>query len=605
MTFNSPLIRFLDPTLINQIAAGEVIERPAAAVKELVENSIDAGATRIEITLRDGGRTLIQVVDNGSGMSAENLKLCIERHATSKIPDGNLFNIHSFGFRGEALPSIGAVSRLSIVSRPEAQEMGWQLDVEGGAKSEPTPISSHTGTRITVRDLFYATPARLKFLKSAATELGHCADYLKRLALAHPSIEISLKDGDRNVFHYTPCETTEKRLQQVLGATFTENAHPFLATREEVEISGWASLPTYNCSQSSEQYFYVNNRPIKDRVLSAATRVAYQDFLPSNRYPYLAIFLKVPGDEVDVNVHPAKTEVRFRDQQIVRGLLISALKQALEQSSQQVSSHLAAEAVAILRDRGSVSHINTKIYPSSSFSSSTSPVQRSFAPSSSFYRQETVAYAPVSFQQFVEPKLEEQNDTNIPILGYAKAQIHTTYIISEKPDSLVIVDQHAAHERLTYEKMKQQYEQNEVKGQTLLLPEVVNVAESDIHLLQTHLEEFGAIGIEFEIFGTNAIVIRQIPALLKNVDIGQLMTDLIADIKEMGVNFTLKDKINEILSTMACHNSVRAGQQLSIQEMNALLREMEGTLHSGQCNHGRPTYIELKKDDIEKLFGRR
>ncbi len=595
------LIRFLDPTLINQIAAGEVIERPAAAVKELVENSIDAGATRVEITLRDGGRTLIQVVDNGSGMATENLKLCVERHATSKIPDGDLFNIHSFGFRGEALPSIGAVSRLSIVSRPEAQEMAWQLDVEGGIKSELIPISSHAGTRITVRDLFYATPARLKFLKSASTELSHCADYLKRLALAHPSVEISLKDADRNVFHYIACQTIEERLQQVLGKNFIQNAHPFLATREGVEISGWTSLPTYNCSQSSEQYFFVNDRPIKDKVLGAAVRVAYQDFLPNNRYPYLAIFLKIPGDEVDVNVHPAKTEVRFRDHQIVRGLLISALKQALEQSSQQVSSHLAADAVAILKDRGSNSAFTTKAYiPSPAFSPSYAPVQRSFvAPPPSSYSSEAIFYRPVEIE-------EVDVETNIiPMLGYAKAQIHTTYIIAEKPDSLVIVDQHAAHERLTYEKMKQQYEQNEIKGQALLLPEIVNINESDIYLLQNHLNDLATIAFEFEIFGANSVVVRQIPALLVGTDIAQLITDLIADIKEIGTNFTLKDKINEILSTMACHNSVRAGQQLSIQEMNALLRQMENTLHSGQCNHGRPTYIELKKDDIEKLFGRR
>ncbi len=586
------LIRFLDPTLINQIAAGEVIERPAAAVKELVENSIDAGAKRIDITLRDGGRTLIQVVDNGSGMSADNLKLCIERHATSKIPDGDLFNIHSFGFRGEALPSIGAVSRLSIVSRPDTEEMAWQLDIEGGVKSDLTPVSSHTGTRITVRDLFYATPARLKFLKSTTTELGHCADYLKRLALAHPSVEFSLKDADRTVFHYVSCSTLEKRLEQVLGKNFVQNAHPFLATREGVEISGWASLPTYNCSQSSEQYFFVNDRPIKDRVLGAAVRVAYQDFLASNRYPYLAIFLKVPGDEVDVNVHPAKTEVRFRDQQIVRGLLISSLKQALEQSSQQVSSHLASEAIAILRESASFGGISSRTYsPGPSYAP---PVQRSFATSS--YRPEVAAYQPLQI---------EENDIDVPMLGYAKAQIHTTYIIAEKPDSLVIVDQHAAHERLTYERMKQQYDQNEIKGQVLLLPEIVNVTESDIHLLQTHISEFETLGIEFEIFGTSAIVVRQIPALLRNIDIGQLIRDLIADIKEMGTNFTLKDKINEILSTIACHNSVRAGQVLSTQEMNALLRQMEETLHSGQCNHGRPTYIELKKEDIEKLFGRR
>jgi DNA mismatch repair protein MutL len=601
-------IKLLDPALINQIAAGEVIERPAAAVKELVENAIDAGSTQIEITLREGGRALIQVVDNGHGMNPEDLALCIERHATSKLSAGDLFNINSFGFRGEALPSLGSVSRMTIISKPQSQETAWQLEVEGSLKSELIPASHPSGTRVVVRDLFYATPARLKFLKSPTTELGHCADYLNRLAIAHPSVEFTLKEGNRIVFHYPASLTSEGRLQAILGKSFIENSRQVSAIRDHMAINGWISLPTYNSSQSTEQYFFVNDRPIKDKILSAAVRVAYQDFLPGNRYPSLALFIKIDPADVDVNVHPAKTEVRFRETQIVRGLLISALKQTLNESSQETSTHLAAEAVAILRDRNAPPSLIKRNYPS--FNQAPLQGRISSLQGSSNYPVTAFINDAVNIvnQSFEVEKSEIASDTheeNTYPLGLAKAQIHKTYIIAEKSDSLVIVDQHAAHERLVYEKMKEQYQEKNVRSQTLLLPEIINLTENDINFITPYLQELESIGINAELFGINSLLIRQIPAILSGVDVASMIRDLIADLKELGTSYSFTEKLHEILSTLACHTSIRAGKNLSIPEMNALLRQMESTAHSGQCNHGRPTYIEFKKEDIEKLFNRR
>ncbi len=600
-------IKLLDPALINQIAAGEVIERPAAAVKELVENAIDAGSTQIEVSLRDGGRTLIQVIDNGFGMNPEDLALCIERHATSKLSTGDLFNIHSFGFRGEALPSIGSISRLTIISKPQNQDMAWQLGVEGGIKSDLVPTSYPNGTRVIIRDLFYATPARLKFLKSPTTELGHCTDYLNRLALAHPSIEFTLKEGNRVIFHYPSCATFPERLKVVLGNEFTENCRQVTAIRDHMEINGWISLPTYNSSQSTEQYLFVNDRPIKDKSLSAAIRVAYQDFLPSNRYPSLAVFLKIDPAEVDVNVHPAKAEVRFREAQVVRGLLISALKQTLNESTRETSTHLASEAVAILRGSNTQIGIEKRNYPSFS-STSSIPLQGRISSvyAGNSYQAKTFANEAINIaSKAFEDEIPDLSEENSYPLGLAKAQLHKTYIISEKSDSFVIVDQHAAHERLVYEKMKEQYQENTLRSQTLLLPEMVTLTENDINFLTPYLDELKRLGIGIEIFGTNSLVIRQIPALLSGIDVASMIRDLIADLKELGTSYSLTENLHEILSTLACHSSIRAGKTMSIPEMNALLRQMENTPHSGQCNHGRPTYIELKKEDIEKLFGRR
>jgi len=591
-------IKLLNSSLINQIAAGEVVERPAAVVKELAENAIDAGATRIEVNLRDGGRTLIQVMDDGCGMNQADLSLCVERHATSKLNAGDLFNIHSFGFRGEALPSIGSVSRLTIVSKSRDEEMAWQLDVEGSVKGDLIPASHPGGTRVTVRDLFYATPARLKFLKSSGTELGHCADHLNRLAIAHPSVEFTLKDGTRTVFHYPLCKDLQERLKAVLGQTFIENAREVVAKRDGGELVGWTSLPTYNSSQSTGQYLFVNDRPVKDKVLGSAVRVAYQDFLPGNRYPSLALFLKVDPLEVDVNVHPAKTEVRFRDAQIVRGLLISALKQTLSEVSGETSTHLARDAVAVLRDNHSATGMTTRSY--SAFPQGNSVPFQSRISGIGGGNLQAKAFVDEAVHLAVDPVLEEEYP-----LGTAKAQIHKTYILSQTKDSLVIVDQHAAHERLVYEKMKEQYSAKEIRGQTLLLPEIVTLTETDVEILKPYLPDLERLGMGIEIFGETSLVVRQIPALLSNTDIPALIRDLIADFKEFGNHYSLTEHLHEVLSTLACHNSVRAGRNLSLPEMNALLRQMEETPHSGQCNHGRPTYIELKKEDIEKLFNRR
>ena len=589
-------IRLLDSTLINQIAAGEVIERPAAAVKELVENAVDAGATYIDILLREGGRTLIQITDNGCGMERDDLWLAVERHATSKLPEGDLFNIKSFGFRGEALPSIGAVSRLTITSRPPHQDTAWELFLEGGVKNEPKIVAHPIGTRISVRDLFYATPARLKFLKSINTELSHCVDCINRLALAHPH----LKETDRVLIDYPASQSLQHRMNQILGADFANNARPIEGQRESVSIKGWVSLPTYNRSQSTEQFLFVNNRPVRDKLFHAAIRVAYQDLLAGNRYPVVVAYLTIDPDEVDVNVHPAKTEVRFRDAQIVRGLVINAIRQTLVAHSQTTSSHLGDQAIAVLRPSTPSSYAPSS-YATASYPRSNS----SFAPPSpaafqGFIQSSTTASASTAQVLYEIPEI--QNDWP---LGQAVGQIHSTFILAEKADSLVIIDQHAAHERLVYEQLKQNLHEKNVASQAVLLPEVLTIAQTDLALLEPHLPELQSLGFDIEVYSGNALVVRQIPALLSGLKTSDFIHDLLSDLKELDQGVAVTEKLYEILSSVACRGSIRAGRKLSLQEMNAMLRQMEVTPHSGQCNHGRPTYVELKKTDIEKLFGRR
>ena len=592
-------IRLLDSTLINQIAAGEVIERPAAAVKELVENAVDAGATQIEILLREGGRTLIQIIDNGCGMGREDLCLAIERHATSKLPEGNLFNIRSFGFRGEALPSIGAVSRLTLTSRTPDQDAAWELFIEGGVKNEPKMAAHPVGTRVSVRDLFYATPARLKFLKTINTELSHCVDCINRLALAHPHIRFLLKETDRVLIDYAASPTLEHRMNQILGVEFVNNARLVEGQRESTGIKGWVSLPTYNRSQSTEQFLFVNNRPVRDKLFHAAVRVAYQDLLASNRYPVVVVYLTVDPDEVDVNVHPAKTEVRFRDTQAVRGLIINAIRQTLTNYSQTTSSHLGDQAIAVLRSSGPTLNSSTPSvsYPrfNQSFASAR-PTFQGFIPSAP-----TVAIPVSTAQAFYEEPLQQ----SVLPLGQAVGQIHNTFILAEKADSLVIVDQHAAHERLVYEQLKQNLHKKSGVSQAVLLPEVLTIPETDLNFLKPHLQALQALGFDIEIYSGNALIIRQIPALLSGLKPSDFIHDLLSDLKELDQGVTVTEKLHEILSSAACRGSIRAGRKLSLAEMNALLRQMESTLYSGQCNHGRPTYVELKKSDIEKLFGRR
>ncbi|MBM3468246.1 MAG: DNA mismatch repair endonuclease MutL [Alphaproteobacteria bacterium] len=593
-------IRFLDATLINQIAAGEVIERPASAVKELVENAIDAGGTKIDVVVREGGRTLISVSDNGSGIPQRDLSLAVERHATSKIPDSDLFNIQTLGFRGEALPSIGAVSRLCITSRTAEDETAWQLHVEGGKKGEPTPTSRGFGTRVEVRDLFYATPARLKFLKAPATELSHIVDILNRLALSHPDIHFSLMDGDRCVLSY---ESHKDRITSILGKDFLENASLVLLEREGLKVKGHISIPTFNRSNASLQYLFVNGRPVKDKILSAAVRIAYQDFLASNRHPVLALFLEVDPVSVDINVHPAKAEVRFRDSGLVRGVLISALKNALQEAAYRSSTTIAQDAIVAFQEPVAVSSWPQKTYSGSS--------SYKHASRFAFGDKHPTPGLSETLAAYQAPKYPESEESTIQTpsedypLGWARAQIHETYILAETADSLVIVDQHAAHERLVYEKLKQDHKNQTIQRQILLLPEIIDLPEETLKIILSRIEDFAQLGLIIEPFGLTALRVREVPAILMNADWRQLIQDLGSELQEMDATLSLTEQYNEILSTMACHNSIRAGHALSIEEMNALLRQMENTPHSGQCNHGRPTSVKLDRRDIEKLFGRR
>jgi DNA mismatch repair protein MutL len=604
-------IRLLDTTLINQIAAGEVIERPASAIKELVENAIDAGATRIDVIVRDGGRTYISVTDNGSGMTLEDLTLCVERHATSKIPDGDLFNIRTMGFRGEALPSIGAVSRLKITTKHALEETAWSLTVEGGQKFPPEPTSFSPGTRIEVRDLFFATPARLKFLKSPSTELSHITDILNRLSMAHEAIHFTLTDGDKTVLNYP---SHRDRLTVILGKEFSENSCPVFAEREGLRLTGRTTIPTYNKASSTGQYLFVNDRPVKDKLLSTAVRVAYQDFLASNRYPMMCLFLEVTPEDVDINVHPAKSEVRFRDSNIVRGFIISALRQALQESANNTSTTITESAIASFRSVVPLSQkeviplLETPKVSSSAYRPAPSPPQHglSFAPLPKITAIPTQLHESETVEDFVKPVKEPSySEEEIYRLGKAACQLHDTYIIAETTDGFIIVDQHAAHERLIYEQMKNDLQIKGIQRQPLLIPEVLSLPSEIRSCLLSNQHELTNFGVIIEPFGLSEILLREVPLILKNVDYKQLLTDLADEINDSQEGLSLKERIHEKMATIACHNSIRSGRKLSLSEMNALLRQMEATPHSGQCNHGRPTYVELKKSDIEKLFGRR
>jgi DNA mismatch repair protein MutL len=591
-------IRKLEPHLINQIAAGEVIERPASALKELVENALDASASTITVQLREGGRSLISVTDNGLGMSRDDLELAVERHATSKLPESDLFNIQTLGFRGEALPSIGSVSRLHLTSRMKGSEEAWLLKIEGGDKKSPLPASHPEGTLIEVKDLFYATPARLKFLKTPSTELSHAVELLNRLAMSHPSVSFKLLADQRTVFDYKACDTLQSRLTQVMGTEFSQNALSLEVSRGEMHLNGFISLPTLNRANASHQYLFVNGRPVKDKLLQGAVRAAYQDLLASNRYPLVALFLKVPREEVDVNVHPAKTEVRFRDSGLIRGTIVSALKQALAGASQKTATTVSEYALRSFRPEplqqpSLRSYTPAPHFPRPAHNDSLgSSLRGSFSPPKApeLYEDHVVPAAPL-------PLLET------PPLGFAKAQLHETYIVAQTEEGLVIVDQHAAHERLVYERLKAEI--GHIKRQPLLIPEVVEVEEGALHALQATQEGLLALGLMMEPFGEKALLVREIPALLGDINIQALVRDIGDEVQDLGSPLALQERLAEILSTYACHHSVRAGRKLSLEDMNALLRQMEATTHSGQCNHGRPTYVELKRADMEKLFGRR
>lgn len=613
-------IRILPNTLINQIAAGEVVERPASVLKELVENAIDAGATKIDVLLKEGGKSLITVVDDGKGMSQDELSLAVERHATSKLPDDNLFNIHYLGFRGEALPSIASVARLSIVSRAQGSDNAWKIEVCGGQKSEVCPAALAKGTRIEVRDLFYATPARLKFLKTAAAETGQCVDILNRIALANPHISFYLSDEKSrkvalNAQQGELFDARLKRLADVMGREFGENSFLINAQRESLKISGYTSLPTLNKANSLSQYLFVNNRPVRDKLLLGAIKGAYQDVLAGGRYPMCALFFDIDPAYVDVNVHPAKAEVRFYDNALVRGLLVSAIRNGLNQASQRSANVLNVET--LLQDKipdfGEFPPSDTyHLAETSSFRNQTDfyPQFSSRPPSSAGFAKSQATLP--ELERKLSVRVEEgenlaatmpQDESNGP-LGMAKAQFHDTYIISQTEDSIIIVDQHAAHERIVMEKMKSALVNGQVSSQMLLLPEVIDLKPADKVRLLDAAADLAKLGLVIEEFGTTAIIVRETPALLGECDVHALITDLAEEMAEWGKGFELTEKLHLICATMACHGSVRAGRKLNIAEMNHLLREMERTPHSGQCNHGRPTYIELRVRDVERLFHR-
>jgi DNA mismatch repair protein MutL len=597
-------IRRLSEGTVNRIAAGEVVERPAAAVKELIENALDAGATRIDIATSNGGADLILVEDNGSGMEADELRLAIERHATSKLPqrDGedDLSRIETLGFRGEALPSIGAVARLSLASRIGNGE-AHEIHVDGGAVSGPGPAAfrgpGQHGTRVEVRELFYATPARLKFLKSVRSEDLATLDIVKRLAMARPDVAFTLTVDGRRVLDLEAgrdlLESRLTRLARIMGRDFHDNAAKVNASREGVTLSGYAGLPTYNRANAQMQFLFVNGRPVRDKLLIGAVRGAYADFLARDRHPALALFLECDPAFVDVNVHPAKMEVRFRDGGLVRGLIVGALKMTLAQAGHRASTTVAGAALSAFQRQA------PQGYRAPDFSS---PYQSSYQPG---LREPSSLFAdgaPVSARVEEAPAADALGETP---LGVARAQLHETYVVAQTADGIVIVDQHAAHERLVYERMKKALANGGIARQPLLIPEVVELDPAEVSRVAARAAELAELGLVIEAFGPDAVMVREVPAMLGKLDIKGLVRDLADEIAETGNALSLKERLEEVSGTLACHMSVRAGRRLNAEEMNALLREMEATPHSGQCNHGRPTYVELKLADIERLFGRR
>ncbi len=589
-------IRQLPPVIVNRIAAGEVIERPAAAVKELVENAIDAGATRIEIVLRDGGQTLIAVTDDGAGMERDELELAVERHCTSKLPDDDIIEIKALGFRGEALPSIGAVSRLRIVSRTPGTESAWEIVVEGGAKRAATPAAHPAGTRVEVRDLFFATPARLKFLKTPRSERDQAGDAVKRLAMACPGIAFTITgDDDRVLLRLPAADSRESRLGALLGRDFTENSIAVAAERAGFRLTGLIGLPTLNRGLPRDQYLVVNGRPVRDKLLVGAVRGAYQDVLARDRHPVVALFLDGPSAEIDVNVHPAKAEIRFRDAALIRGLVVGALRHALEAAGMRSSTTASLAALAAFRPGDGAPPLHTGPQPRFSFPPSTLP--RELAETGNAF---LAPRDPSSGEAGAESEVPADS-----VLGTARAQLHGTYILAETTTGIVLVDQHAAHERLIYERMKEALATHGVVRQTLLLPEIVELDPALAARLAARADELAEFGLVLEAFGAGAVIVREVPALVAGLDARALVRDLADELAEWGDAPALQERIESVCGTLACHSSVRAGRRLAPAEMDALLRQMEVTPNSGQCNHGRPTFVTLALSDIERLFGRR
>ena len=599
-----PQIRRLPETLVNRIAAGEVVERPASALKELVENAIDAGACRITVSITDGGLGSIEVTDDGCGMSPDQMALALERHATSKLPDEAIEQVATLGFRGEALPSIASVARLTIESRPHDAAEGWRRVIDHGALVEEGPAALPPGTRVRMEQLFAKVPARRKFLRSARSEYAACHDVVRRLAMARPDIAFTFQHGERRIFSVQAGQSAPERVAQIVARELADNGVAIDLERPGGEgvmrLTGVAGLPTYNRGVADHQYLFVNGRPVKDRLLTGAVRGAYAEMLARDRHAVLALFLDIPFADVDVNVHPAKTEVRFRDAAAVRGFIVTGLRQALSTGDRR--SAQAPDSGAMARWQ------SEPVEPS--------PALRSIfagrdwtAQAGARVAETPLPWGSASAEALPQGRAEAAEDlpaeaADYP-LGIARGQVANTYIVAEAADGLVLVDQHAAHERIVLERLRAAGAGDTVAAsQALLMPEVVELDEADCDRLEAQSEPFAQLGLVIERFGPDAMLVRAIPAVLKKADPRQLLCDLADDIATHGASLLLTEKIEYVLATMACHGSVRAGRVLSVTEMNALLREMEATPRSGQCNHGRPTWVKLSMDDVEKLFGR-
>ncbi len=583
-------IRRLPSELVNRIAAGEVVERPASALKELVENALDAGAATVAVRLAAGGLELIEVSDDGSGMSPDDMRLAIERHATSKLPDDRIEDVASFGFRGEALPSIASVARVTVESRTRSGADGWRLAIDHGAPAGEGPASLPPGTRVRVEGLFDKVPARRKFLRSPRAEYAASLDSVRRLAMARPDVGFTLDHDGRRILSLQPSDGPG-RVAALLSHDLDRHGLGIDCVREGLHLTGVVSLPTFNRGMADQQYLFVNSRPVKDRLLVGALRAAYRDLLARDRHPVAALFIQVPGDEVDINVHPAKTEVRFRDPAAVRGLIVGGLRAALEEAGHRSSAREQFAAPAAWQ-----------VEPVGGEGAALAPPPP--AQGTVWDHRPAFSYAPLPQGRAVAASPIAPADVHYP-LGVARGQVAATYIVAEAEDGLVIVDQHAAHERLVLERMRKANAGGAIPRQALLIAETVELDEVECDRLEGAAGELAELGLEIERFGPTTMLVRATPAALGKADIPGLLADLAGELAELGTALALRDRLDHVAATIACHGSVRAGRILSVAEMNALLREMEVTPHSGQCNHGRPTWIKLAHNDIEKLFGRK
>ncbi len=606
------IIKRLSEVTINKIAAGEVIERPSAALKEIIENAIDAGSQNIEILLQEAGKNLILVSDDGCGMTKEDLEIAIERHTTSKLDESDIMKIENFGFRGEALPSIGSVSRLSIISSKDGV-LSHKVTIEGGYKKNIEKTLSSKGTTVEIRDLFFATPARLKFLRSDKQELSSCKEVVKKIAISYPEISFKLKSDDKIIINYTSKKNRKDRILEILGEDFVNNSSQVSFINNELKITGIVSLPTYHKGTSEDQYLFINNRPVKDKLLIVAVKIAYQDFIERGRHPMVVLFLDIDARNVDVNVHPSKTEVRFHDPNFIRQSIISAIKESLYNADNRVSDTLSTKLNTILSSN--VQQYNNPNKSNFQRFSDSSTNQYQNRPQNLFHAA-GIAQAPslkineifneaVTKPTITLPDQQLKKDNDSGNMGYAIFQINKTYIISQTENSLIIIDQHAAHERLVYEDLKQQINNKGILKQRLLMPEIIEFQdERRMSLIEENKEELNKLGLVYDKFSDNAIIVREIPSIISDINIIKLIDDIVDDLLEFEDSQNLAKIQEHIVETYACHHSIRAGREMNIEEMNALLRKMEITPFSGQCNHGRPTYVKLQIKDIEKLLGR-